>query len=169
MIDPSYVRIMAAYNAEMNRRVLAAAAPIPDDERRAPQGVFWGSLHGTLCHLLWADRMWMWRFDGWDKPATLRRDSAGLVADFGTLAAERRSADAAIEAWAARIRQDWLDERHTFLGGDPLRPFTHRGWVMVTHFFNHQTHHRGQIHALLTRAGQDMGDTDLPLVVPMPD
>ena len=64
LVTPAYVRTMAAYNAEMNRRLYAAADRISDLTRRQQRGAFWGSLHGTLCHLLWADRMWMSRFDG---------------------------------------------------------------------------------------------------------
>ena len=55
MIAPAYIRIMAQYNSEMNRRMYAAAAQLTDDQRRVDLGLFWQSLHGTLCHLLWAD------------------------------------------------------------------------------------------------------------------
>ncbi len=69
MITPAYVRTMAAYNAEMNRRLYAAADRLDDAERRADRGAFWSSIHGTLCHLVWGDQMWMSRFAGWPKPA----------------------------------------------------------------------------------------------------
>jgi uncharacterized damage-inducible protein DinB len=54
MIAPDYCRTMAAYNSEMNRRLYAAASGLSDAERRAPRGAFWGSIHGTLTHILWA-------------------------------------------------------------------------------------------------------------------
>ena len=82
LVTPAYVRTMAAYNAEMNRRLYDAAARIADAERRKDRGAFWGSLHGTLCHLLWGDRMWMSRFDGWPKPDVIQKNSAVLVSDF---------------------------------------------------------------------------------------
>ena len=75
MISPDFIRTMAAYNAEMNRRIYAAAARLSDEERRAPRGAFWGSLHGTLAHLLWGDTMWMSRFAGWPKPQTRIKES----------------------------------------------------------------------------------------------
>jgi uncharacterized damage-inducible protein DinB len=68
MITPAYVQTMAAYNAEMNRRVYAAAGKMTDAERREDRRLFWGSLHGTLNHLVWGDRVWMFRFAGWPEP-----------------------------------------------------------------------------------------------------
>ena len=65
MITPAYVQTMAAYNAEMNRRVYGAALRLPDAERRADRGAFWRSIHGTLCHLYWGDRVWLARFGLW--------------------------------------------------------------------------------------------------------
>ena len=78
MISPAFVAMMAAYNAEMNRRLFDAACRLSDGERRLPRGAFWGTIHGTLCHVLWGDRMWMARFDGWEKPATAIKDSAAM-------------------------------------------------------------------------------------------
>src|SRR3954469_7307811 len=59
MITPAYVRLMAQYNAEMNRRLYDAAAQLTDAERKADRGAFWKSIHGTLTHLLWGDTQWM--------------------------------------------------------------------------------------------------------------
>src|SRR5258707_552505 len=103
MVDPGYVRTMAAYNAEMNRRLYAASECISDKDRGVARGAFWGSLHGTLCHLLWGDRMWMARFDGWEKPAVIQKDSATLIEDFDELRHQRVADDAKISAWAARV------------------------------------------------------------------
>ena len=64
MITPAWVRAMAAYNAEMNRRLYRAAETLADSARRAERGAFFGSIQGTLCHLLWGDTAWMSRFDG---------------------------------------------------------------------------------------------------------
>ena len=114
MVNPAYVRTMAAYNAEMNRRLYAAAERIPDAARREDRGAFWGSLHGTLCHLLWGDRMWMSRFDGWEKPAVIQKDSATLIEDFDELRHQRVDADARISAWAARVTDEWLAEDQTW-------------------------------------------------------
>ena len=73
MISPAYVRTMAAYNEEMNRRLYAAASRLSDEERRLDRGAFWHSIHGTLNHLLYGDRAWMARFDGWPPPPSSSR------------------------------------------------------------------------------------------------
>ena len=68
MITPEYCQLMARYNRWMNERLYALLAPIPDDERKRDRGAFFGSMHGTLNHLLWGDRMWLGRFI--DEPCT---------------------------------------------------------------------------------------------------
>src|SRR4051812_14264745 len=105
LVNPPFVRTMAAYNAEMNRRLYAAAGRIADAERRRERGTFWGSLHGTLCHLLWGDHMWMSRFDGWEKPSVIQKQSATLIEDFDELRHQRVHADAKISAWAERVTE----------------------------------------------------------------
>ena len=168
MVDPGYVRTMASYNAEMNRRLYEAAWRIPDARRRQDRGAFWGSLHGTLCHLLWGDRMWMARFDGWEKPAVTQKESATLIEDFDELRHQRGLDDARISEWAARVTPDWLAADMVWFSASVQREMRQRRSFLVTHFFNHQTHHRGQAHALVTACGETTGDTDLFLVVPQP-
>jgi len=166
MIAAAYVRTMAAYNAEMNRRLYAASARISEVQRRKHCGVFWGSLHGTLCHLLWGDRMWMSRFDGWPKPDVKLRDSATLVENFDDLRTLRFAADAKISDWAARVTDEWLAGDLTWFSPSANAQLSRPIAFCVMHFFNHQTHHRGHAHGLITACGEETGDTDLFLVVP---
>jgi len=166
MINPAYVRTMAAYNAEMNRRLYDAAARIPDAMRRENRGAFWNSLHGTLSHLVWGDQMWMSRFDAWSKPATAIKDSAGMIGDFDELRRIRIDADEKISDWAGRVTDAWLAKDETWFSGAAQREMSQPRSFLVTHFFNHQTHHRGQAHALITACGEKTADTDLFLVVP---
>jgi uncharacterized damage-inducible protein DinB len=168
MISPAYVRTMAEYNAEMNRRLYGSAARLSDAERRAPRGAFWGSIHGTLTHILWGDQQWMSRFDGWPKPATPIKQSAQMIEDFTELRTGREQADAAISRWAQKVDDAWLAGDLTWFSGAANREVRAPLQLLVTHFFNHQTHHRGQAHAMLTAAGQATGDTDLFLLVPEP-
>jgi uncharacterized damage-inducible protein DinB len=168
MISRTFVETMAAYNAEMNRRLYGAAQRLSDHERRLPRGAFWESIHGTLCHILWGDRMWMSRFDGWEKPAVAIKDSATLFADFDELQKARVEADEKISAWAARVSESWLAGDQIWFSAAAGREMRAQRGFLVTHFFNHQTHHRGQAHALITAAGEKTGDTDLPLVVAAP-
>jgi uncharacterized damage-inducible protein DinB len=165
LVNVAYVRTMAAYNAEMNRRLYAASERIPDAKRREPRGAFWGSLHGTLCHLLWGDRMWMSRFDNWPKPNVMQKDSATLVADFNELRRQRVEADDRISTWAGQVTDDWLLADQVWFSGSAQTELRKPRGFLVAHFFNHQTHHRGQAHALITASGEPTGDTDLFLVV----
>ena len=164
--DVAYVRLMAQYNAEMNRRLYAAAARLTDADRKADRGAFWQSIHGTLTHILWGDTQWMSRFDAWPKPEVGQKQSAGMVDDFAALQTRRTKADADISAWANRVDDAWLAEDLVWFSGSAGREMRRQKGPLVVHFFNHQTHHRGQAHALLTACGQDTGDTDLFLVVP---
>ena len=167
MITPDWVRLMAAYNAEMNRRIYAAADRLTPAQRAEDRGAFFGSVHATLSHLLWGDRSWMYRFDGWEKPPGGIRDSVDLYPDWAAMQALRVETDSAIEAWAARVEPAWLAGSLTWYSGSQGRDVTRPNALLVTHMFNHQTHHRGQVHALLTGFGQKTGDTDLPFVLPL--
>lgn len=166
MITTSYVRLMAQYNSEMNRRLYAAAGRLSDAERKADRGAFWKSIHGTLTHILWGDTQWMSRFDNWPKPDVAIKQSAEMIGDFDTLRARRIKADADISSWAQRIDDAWLADDLVWFSGAAQKEMRRQKAGLVVHFFNHQTHHRGQAHALLTACGQDTGDTDLFLVVP---
>ena len=164
MIQPAYVQTMAAYNAELNRRLYAAAARLPDAERQRDRGAFWRSIHGTLSHLVWADRVWMARFDGWERPSVALAGSAGLYPDFAAMRDARVDLDLDLREWAGRVRQDWLDGTTEWFSGATGRQQVRPTALLVMHMFNHQTHHRGQAHAMLTAAGERTGDTDLWLV-----
>ncbi len=166
MIAPAFVRTMAAYNAEMNRRLYGAAERLSDSERRAPRGAFWDSIHGTLAHILWGDHQWMSRFDNWPAAPTPIDQSDRFIEAFGALRAAREKADTAIVSWAAALDDAWLGGDMVWFSSAAEREVRRPRQLLVTHFFNHQTHHRGQAHALLTAAGQETGDTDLFLVVP---
>ena len=166
MITPSYVRTMAAYNAEMNRRLYDAAKRLSDAERRADRGGFWHSIHGTLVHILWGDSQWMSRFDNWKRPATPIKQSDHFIEDWVELCAAREKGDRDISRWAASVDEAWLGRPLTWFSGAAGREISAPKGLLVTHFFNHQTHHRGQAHALITSAGETTEDTCLFLVVP---
>ncbi len=166
MITADWCRMMAAYNAEMNRRVFDAAARLPDAARRQDEGAFFGSLHRTLCHLLWGDTAWMARFDGGPPPAATLDDSAGMIEDFSEMHAARLALDARISAWAATLDDAALAGELRWHSQSAGRELAKPMAMAVTHLFLHQVHHRGQAHALLTRLGETVGATDLPFVLP---
>src|SRR3954471_23390239 len=134
MITPSYVRTMAAYNAEMNRRLYSAADRLDEVTRRNGKGAFWSSIHGTLVHILWGDHQWMSRFDGWERPATPIKQSDHFIEDWDELKAARDAADTRITAWAGRVDQTWLDGDMTWFSGAANREVSAPKRLLVTHF-----------------------------------
>lgn len=152
-------RDMASYNRWMNERLYDVCAQLTDDDRKRDCGAFFKSIHRTLNHLLLADKIWMGRFVGAPYPAT--RIDAELHSDFDALQKDRIAEDARIVAWAGSLTDGVLagDLRYTSVVNPAPRKY--EMWLAVAHFFNHQTHHRGQITTLLSQFGLDMGVTDL--------
>jgi uncharacterized damage-inducible protein DinB len=161
VITPAHARLMALYNRWQNNSLYDAAATLTDAERRRERGAFFGSIHGTLSHLLWGDGVWMHRFSGAEKPPGGIKDSPGLYADWDELRRLREKMDDAVMTWADGLSEDWLSGATGWHSGAMGRDVSRSNWVLATHFFNHQTHHRGQVHAMLTAAGARPADTDL--------
>lgn len=159
MITPEYCRLMSRYNRWMNERLYAVCADLPDSVRKEDRGAPFRSVHGTLNHLLLADRAWMGRFTGVPYPA--RSLDQELYADFAELRREREITDTAIETWVAALTPDRLAADLTFTSLSRPEPRTVPLWFPVMHMFNHQTHHRGQLTTLLEQLGCDFGVTDL--------
>jgi uncharacterized damage-inducible protein DinB len=151
--------MLAAYNAWANRRLYDATAKLSDADYRADRGAFFGSLHGTLNHLLLGDLIWMHRFTGeGEEPAQL---DAILFEDFTALRQAREIEDALIVGYV-----DSLDEARlagTIRYRSTRRPaeIEQKLAPLLLHFFNHQTHHRGQAHCLLTGLAGEAPSLDL--------
>jgi uncharacterized damage-inducible protein DinB len=156
-------RMLADYNAWANRRLYNAVAALSDEDYRAERGAFFGSVHRTLNHLLVADRIWMRRFTG-DGP-TYSDLGAVLCEQFDELRRERDAEDARIVAWVGGLD----DKRLT--GAFTYRPVTNPTEITqplapaLAHLFNHQTHHRGQAHCLLTVIGGRDAAPSLDLIL----
>lgn len=163
------LRGFARYNSEFNQRLYDQLSALPDEERKKNMGAFFGSIHGTLNHILLADRIWLGRFAA-ASPGMSSLDGAALVhqfsslrqelfAEFDELYAERRATDRVISSWVEELSDDLLagPMRYRTAKGD-LRE--HPVWISVTHMFNHQTHHRGQVTTLMHQLGHDPGVTD---------
>ena len=160
LVTPAYCQLMARYNRWMNERLYALCAEIDDAERKRDRGAFFGSIHGTLNHLLWGDRMWLGRFTGepWTEPAF----GAAMFDDFVRLARERDLTDTAVLDWAGRVTPEWLAGTLVYASRVDGRTREMPQAVAAVHMFNHGTHHRGQLTTLLKQAGRDPGVTDLP-------
>lgn len=139
---------MAAYNRWMNERLYALCADLSDEERKRDRQAFFRSIHGTLNHLLLTDRLWLGRFR--EKPLSFARLDQELYADFGALRRERGETDAAITSWVATLSDAQLAAPFTYTSYSNPKLRTLPLWLPVTHLFNHQTHHRGQAHAMLS-------------------
>jgi uncharacterized damage-inducible protein DinB len=163
MITPGYVRVMAEYNRWQNENLYGAADGLDDTARKAPRGAFFGSIHATLNHLLWADQTWMSRLAGTPKSRVPGiAESVGLHETWDELKRERAAFDSVIVAWAERLDPAGLEGDLVWFSGALGRELSKPRWLLVTHLFNHQTHHRGQVHCMLTQAGARPGSTDLP-------
>jgi uncharacterized damage-inducible protein DinB len=155
-------RVLAEYNAWMNGKLYAACGALSDEERKRDRGAFFHSIHGTLNHVLLADSIWMGRFEG--APFDFTSLDQELYASFEELAARRVEMDKRIERWARGLTDSALGGKIEFTSKITKRTHAPTLWRVVLHFFNHQTHHRGQLTALLSQAGVDYGVTDLFLL-----
>jgi uncharacterized damage-inducible protein DinB len=166
MIDKIYAQTMARYNAWQNRSLYREAGKLSEEERRHDRGAFFKSIHSTLSHLAWADAIWLARFTGSPLPQVPIADSPNYIYDWNTLAQERLRLDATVATFADGLTGDWLAGDLTWWSATAQHEISKPRWLLVTHMFNHQTHHRGQVHAMLTAAGAKPDATDLPF---MPD
>lgn len=163
------IALLATYNAAMNSRLYGAAATLPAAVLNADRGAFFGSVIGTLNHLAARDTIWLRRFMGHPANFSSLKAMAGIAppaglahihsADLGVLRDHRVRLDAIIEALAAEVSDADLAQPLAYRNalGDCRKPFG----SLLLHFFNHQTHHRGQATTLLSQAGVDVGVTDL--------
>ena len=152
----------ALYNRLANENLYEACAALTDEERRRNLGAFFKSVHGTLNHLLLGDRIWMTRFDGRSHPST-GLDTI-LFDDFAALRSARAEMDRRIEVFFAAPPAGFLERTLSYVnnaGLDSADPAS----VIVPHFFNHQTHHRAQVHTLLSQLGRDPPVLDLHRVL----
>ncbi|MCH4545146.1 DinB family protein [Rhizobium changzhiense] len=154
-----HYRMFAAYNRWANTQVYTAAAELSDADFRSDRGAFFGSLHRTLNHLLVADRIWMKRFTGTgEAPTTL---DAVLFEELDTLVAARKAEDERIIAWTGMLDEATLAANFTYVTVVKPAEITQPLASALAHFFNHQTHHRGQCHMTLTALGKPSLTLDL--------
>jgi uncharacterized damage-inducible protein DinB len=151
---------MALYNRAMNQRVYEAAAQLSDEQRRVDRGAFFGSIHRTLNHVLWADARAVAPFTGMSAPPEDTRHE--MHAEFDALRHHRFELDETLVVVAAQVTQASLDAPTTVSSVATGRTRTWPTGAFIVHLFNHQTHHRGQVTTLLMQLGQDVGVTDIP-------
>jgi uncharacterized damage-inducible protein DinB len=163
----THFQMLAQYNTRANCKLYDACAELDDAERQQMRKAFFKSIHGTLNHILVSDRIWLDRFAGKEVPST-GLDTI-LDADFARLREARAGKDADIEAFAANLTAEFLTKT--------IRYQNHQGNIytdpvplLVAHFFNHQTHHRGQVHDMLSQTAIVPPSLDMHRVIrPNPD
>jgi len=174
MSRTTQLRLMAEYNGWMNTKVYDAAATLPEAAVALDRGAFFGSILGTLEHLVVGDTLWLKRFS--EHPAgtglapirELPAPTSLAQIQFGALSPLRER-----RAWLDRLIDDWIGGLEEVALDVPLvyrnsrgQLFTRSLGLLLVHFFNHQTHHRGQATTLLAQAGVDVGVTDLLALIP---
>jgi uncharacterized damage-inducible protein DinB len=170
-----HITLMAEYNAWMNEKLYAAAATLAPAVLAADRKAFFGSIIGTLNHSVVADRIWLARFAAHPAPQVALNPirqlpvptalNELLFADIGDLFIHRKMLDAVIKDWAAALTDADLASALDYANMKGVSASKRFG-SLVIHFFNHQTHHRGQATTLLSQAGVDVGITDLLALIP---
>lgn len=166
--------LLASYNASMNEKLYLAAGTLPQEVLIADRGAFFGSILGTLNHIVAGDTIWLRRFLA--HPSSLSSLKAmteipvptSLAArysnDLQALLEHRRRLDAILVALATEVSDSDLDA--TLLYKNSRGEFQKSFGSLLLHLFNHQTHHRGQASTLLSQSGVDIGVTDLVAWIP---
>ena len=165
-----HFQLLAAYNQWMNAKVYEAAGRLSTVELAKDRGAFFGSILGTLNHIVVADTVWLKRFvthpsclDSFQSVAELDNPTSLdqiLFDDLGRLKEHRIWLDRQIIDWISQLSEGDLDVVLTYHNMKGI-PASKRYSILVLHFFNHQTHHRGQVSTLLSQMGVDVGVTDL--------
>lgn len=175
MSERALFTLLAQYNASMNQQLYAAAARLSPQTLAQDRGAFFGSLLGTMNHIVVGDTIWLQRFAhhpakhpalqavlALPAPSTL---TDMISDDLALLAARRSTLDAIISDWVSQLADADLEQ---VLHYRTTKGVAHqkRFGSVIMHFFNHQTHHRGQCSTLLSQAGVDIGVTDLLVFIP---
>ncbi len=170
-----HFELLAVYNQWMNSKIYRAASALSDSELAEDRGAFFGSILGTLNHLMVGDTFWLKLFAVHSPCAACLHEIAELpdpssldqivFKDFTGLSERRYWMDRVVVGWVAQLSEDDFDAilRYHNTTGVPCNK---RFSSLLLHFFNHQTHHRGQVSTLLSQAGQDVGVTDLLAQIP---
>jgi uncharacterized damage-inducible protein DinB len=164
VITPEYCQMMARYNAWQNKQMRTACETLTEAELRADCGAFFGSVMATINHILWGDALWMSRLDGGDGPSKPATEHADLCPTFAIWAQKRVRMDQRIIHWAESVTGERLSGDLSWFA-QMLNKEMHKPMALyVVGLFNHQTHHRGQVHTMLTGFGRKTEDTDLVLM-----
>lgn len=175
MTVKDHFELLSLYNQKMNANIYQAAGHLPHEDLVENRGAFFGSILGTLNHIVVGDTVWLQRFSTHPTSQHCLREVAELPSpsrldhivfdNLGDLKEHRTWLDLQIINWLAALSCADLDSVFSFHSMKGI-PSSKRFSSVIFHFFNHQTHHRGQVSTLLAQAGVDIGVTDLLVMVP---
>ena len=164
-IRRDYIRVMARYNSQQNEALIRCCGDLTDAQRKTDCGAFFRSIHETFSHLIWADRIWLYRLGALPPPKI-----SGLSAsthwsdDWAELVAAREGTDRELIEWADTVSDELLSRDVEWYSEAAERTIIRSVPLILMHLFNHQAHHRGQIHAMVTRLGGLGYVTDLAIL-----
>ncbi|MEL6806938.1 MAG: DinB family protein [Pseudomonadota bacterium] len=164
MITADYCRLMVRYNAWQNASLVTASDVLSDAQRWEDRGLFFGSIAATLNHLLWDDALWLERFAGNERPEDTLPVALDTPSEWDSFKAMRTLRDDALAAWAADLTDDDIQGRVAWYPAGGTQRVAKARAVCIAHLFNHQAHHRGQVHGMLTAAGTTPDATDLAML-----
>jgi uncharacterized damage-inducible protein DinB len=145
----AHFQMLALYNTIANERLYEACGRLDEEEYRRPRAGSFGSIHRTLNHILLGDRLWVDRFTE-TGGATTPPLGSELYAEFSGLRAARQAEDARLQALLASATEDFLVKEVRYVNSAG-QPHADPAAFLLAHLFNHQTHHRGQIHVMLSQ------------------
>ncbi len=161
-MNKTYCRMMSRYNTGANALLYDACRMLSPGDLAKDRKAFFKSILGTLNHLWTGDEIWMTRFEGGEIPST--HLDAILFDDVDDLWAARKRQDARIDAFFADVADDFFQGSIDYVN-NAGKHYTEDVATATVHFFNHQTHHRGQVHAMLTQTEVDAPSLDLHRII----
>ena len=160
MFPKTYFELMAEYNKWMDGKIYDVCQNIPDTDRKKDMGAFFKSIHSTLNHIYFGDLAWIERLR--DNKFTPREIGVDLFDNFDDLWTAQKKMDSEILDWTRTLTPEFLNETFDYVSNVENFNRTLPRWVLATHMFNHQTHHRGQVTTLIKQLGYEPGITDIP-------
>lgn len=158
----AYLGMLARFNRWTNQRIYDCVAELDEADYRRDRGAFFGSIHNTLNHLMVIDRLWRGRLE--DQDLGVRSLDQIFYDDFEGLREARRAEDAALIAVVDGLSDAQLGAITAYRGSDGVARELRTDLILVT-LYNHQTHHRGQVHCMLTQNGIIPPSLDVPTFI----
>lgn len=158
----NHFRMLARYNSAANERLFAVCRQLSAIDLYSSRQSSFGSIHGLLNHVLLGDRIWLARFKGGGEVTPPLNTI--LYEEFEALRTARAEQDELIVKFFDEADDELMSRSFPYVNNQG-KPYVEEASVAIAHFFNHQTHHRGQIHTLVAQSGLKSPSLDLHRIV----